>query len=127
METTLILTLFKEFRDWILGIDKSNLEHNKENKNALKTLYKALSETKSYFSERENKLINRNRDKEREISNLWFEASVEIKNINKQLAERCFLKGEFWTDPINWRNNDKEKLDISLSEMTLLSKQLLNL
>jgi hypothetical protein len=124
METTLVLTIFKEFRDWILGIDKANLEHNKEDKTALKTVYKALSETKSYFTDRN--IMPRDRDRERQISNLWFDSSSELKNIDQNLAVRCFLKGDFWTDPDSWEQNEGEKLNISIDEMTKLARELLN-
>jgi hypothetical protein len=124
METTLVLTIFKEFRDWLLGIDKANLEHNKEDKTALKSIYKALSETKSYFTDRKTMPINRER--ERQISNLWFDSSSELKNIDQELAVKCFLKGDFWADPDNWKQEDGVKINISIDEMTKLAKELLN-
>jgi hypothetical protein len=124
METTLVLTIFKEFRDWLLGIDKANLEHNKEDKTALKSIYKALSETKSYFADRKTMPINRER--ERQISNLWFDSSSELKSIDQELAIKCFMKGDFWTDPDNWKQDDGVKINISIDEMTKLAKELLN-
>mgnify|MGYP003610137831 CR=1 FL=1 len=123
MEITSLLLVFKEFRDWILGIDKANLEHNKEDKLALKSIYIALSETKSYFTDRIS--APQDRKREAQISRLWFEASTELKNVNQDLAQRCFLKGDFWTDPNNWQQKDGEKINISLDEMTKLSRELL--
>jgi hypothetical protein len=123
MEVTLVLSIFKEFKDWILGIDKANLEHNKEDKIALKSIYLALSETKFYF--RDRKTIPQDRERERQISKLWFDASTELKNIDRDLAQRCFLKGDFWTDPNNWQQNDEESINISIEEMTKLSKELI--
>jgi len=124
MELTLVLSLFKEFRDWILGIDKANLEHSKEDKAALKSLYTALSETKSYFTDRKTQPKDRTREKQ--ISHYWFSASSELKNINHELAKKCFLKGDFWTDPENWSQKEGEELNISIDEMTRLSRELLN-
>jgi hypothetical protein len=121
MEPTIVLTIFGEIRAWILGIDQAQLEHDKESKIALKSIYTALAETKSYFADR--KFESRNRDRERQISKLWFEASVELKSIDQDLAMRCFLKGDYWTDPQNW--DEKGELHISLNEMTIRSKQLL--
>lgn len=123
MEVTLLLSVFKEFKDWIIGIDKSNLEHNKEDKTALKSIYLALSETKFYFVDR--KTMPQDRNRERQISKLWFDASTELKTIDRDLAQKCFLKGDFWTDPDNWHKNDGEKINISIEEMTKLSKELL--
>ena len=54
---------------------------------------------------------------------LWFEAASELKSINKPLAERCFLKGDFWTDPDNWKQDEGEQINISIDEMTRLSRQ----
>lgn len=42
MEITSLLSIFKEFRDWLIGIDKATLEHNKEEKSALKSLKSAI-------------------------------------------------------------------------------------
>ncbi len=102
MEITLVLSIFKEFRDWLLGINKVTLEYSKEEKAALKSLYVALSETKSYFTDR--KISKADRTRERQISKLWFDAASELKSIDQHLAERCFLKGDFWTDPDNWKH-----------------------
>lgn len=124
MEITLVLSIFKEIRDWILGIEKSNLENKKENKIALKSIYVALSETRSYFSDR--KILAKDRERERQIAKLWFEAAIELKEIDNDLAMRCFLKGEFWTDPDNWKNDEEQNLNISINEMTSLCRKLLN-
>lgn len=123
MDITTLLAIFKEFRDWILGMDKAKLESNKVNKEALKALYLALSETKFYFADRKTK--ERDLERERRISRLWFEASTELKTIDIELAQRCFLKGDFWTNPSSWKQDDGEKINISIDEMTKLSRELL--
>lgn len=123
MEISILLSVFKEFREWISGIDKSNLEQNKEEKSALKSIYLALTETKFYFADRKN--MPQDRERERQISKLWFDASIELKSIDIDLAQRCFLKGDFWTDPSNWRENDGNNINISIDEMTKLSRKLL--
>lgn len=121
MEVTSVLSIFKEFRDWLLGIDKATLEHSKEEKAALKSLYIALSETKAYFADR--KVSSTDRERERQISKLWFEAASQLKSIDRNLAERCFLKGDFWTDPDNWKQDEGNKINISIDEMTRLSRK----
>jgi len=121
MELTSVLTIFKEFRDWLLGIDKATLEHSKEEKAALKSLYIALAETKAYFADR--KTLPHDRDRERQISRLWFDAASELKRIDINLAERCFVKGDYWTNPDNWQQDEGEKLTISIEEMTSLSRK----
>lgn len=123
METTIVLSVFKEIRDWIFGIEKSRTENLKENKIAIKAIYIALAETKFYFADIKTK--KRDIEKERQISKLWFEASVELKTIDTDLAERCFRKGDYWADQENWNQKDKETLNISLEEMTKLSRKLL--
>ena len=120
MEVLSVLSIFKEFRDWLLGIDKATLEHSKEEKSAIKSLYTALSETKAYFADRKSAPSDRTR--ERQISKLWFEAASELKSIDKHLAERCFLKGDFWTDPDDWKQDEGKQINISIDEMTRLAK-----
>lgn len=123
MEITILLSVFKEFREWILGLDKSNLEKNKEDKTALKSIYLALTETKFYFTYRKDNPQDRVR--EMQISKLWFDASIELKSIDIDLAQRCFLKGDFWTDPNKWKQNENEEINISIDEMTKLARNLL--
>ena len=123
MEVSLVITLLKEFRDWVLGVDKARLEHNKEQKSALRALYIALSETKGYFADGDT--IDRDRNREKQISKLWFEAASELRSIDLSLAERYFLKGDYWADPTKWNQAEEDEINISIEEMTRLSRRLL--
>lgn len=123
MEISLVLSVFKELREWILGLDKNKIEHNKQDENSLKAVYMALAETKIYHAAR--KEGPRDMAREHQIAKLWYDASIATRSISKDLAVRCFLKAGYWTDPNNWEGNDGEQLSISIDEMTKLSKQLL--
>lgn len=122
-EISLVLSVFKEMRDWLLGIDKTNLAHSKEKKTAIKSLYTALCKTKIYFADR--KVQPKDRLRERQISLLWFEAASELESIDNHIAEMCFLKGDYWTDPENWKQDEGNKFNISIDEMTKISRELL--
>lgn len=58
---------------------------------ALMALYSALSKTKKYISE-ENAGGTRNRDMEWKLAELWHNASIPLREIDPELAEKCFLK-----------------------------------
>lgn len=74
---------------------------------ALMALYAALSETKAYIREqKEGK--PRDHEKEFAIASLWHKASVPLREIDSEFAERCFLKGGYWLEPEVW---DQEKIN----------------
>jgi hypothetical protein len=85
-----------------LGLIRENRKYRTERVDkALYALYAALSETKSYLSLLDSGK-KRNREKEWAIAKLWHNASVPLRNIDRDLANRCFIKGSFWLEPDTW-------------------------
>lgn len=77
-------------------------------------LYVALSETKAYISERE-KGKRRNREKEYSLALLWHSASIPLRSIDKDFADRCFLKASYWMEPYTWDKKKIEETGIAIS------------
>jgi len=81
---------------------------------ALYALYAALNETKAYIQHLDSGK-RRNRKREWAIAKLWHDASVPLRNIDRDLAERCFIKGSYWLEPDTWTEvmikNKRIKLD----------------
>ncbi len=91
---------------------------------ALLALYTALAETRSYLSDLKD---GKRRDKKREfaIARLWNTASVPLRQIDKDLAERCFLKGGYWMEPEAWDQKKIEAKGITIDSVFEATRQLL--
>ena len=106
-----------------------------EEKNAIQALLIATIETKSYVSRiglvasnKDDRKYVHKRDYKTEshLSNLWTEASVELRNINSDLSQRCFIKASYWTDPENWNTDQVKAARISLTSIYDEALQLLS-
>lgn len=98
VEPTVAFTLFDRTLS-VLGLIRDRKKQRTEQTDqALLTLYAALAETRSYLSDLQ---AGKPRDKERQfaIARLWNTASVPLREIDKDLSERCFLKGGYWMEP----------------------------
>lgn len=91
---------------------------------ALYALYTALNETKAYV-ERLDSGKRRNRKIERSIARLWHDASVPLRDIDRDLAERCFMKGSYWMEPDVWTDIMIKKKRIKLDQVMRSTRKLL--
>jgi len=107
IEPAVAFTLFDKVLNGIGLIREGKKRRTEQVNNALLALYAALSETKPYVADRENGKI-RNRKRELEIARLWHSASIPLRSIDKEFADRCFLKGSYWLEPDTW---DKKKIE----------------
>lgn len=65
---------------------------------AMRSIYEATSQTRHYLADqREGK--SPDRDHEMDLSRLWFEAYEKISRIDPDLADRCLIKSDCWSDP----------------------------
>lgn len=106
---------------------KDSFRQAKRNRNdeydyALASLLAATCETKIYVSD-EN--IGNNKETEALIARLWHNAAVAMRRFDSSLADKCFLKGDYWTKPASWTNNDVKQNGITLSEMHEVCRQLI--
>jgi hypothetical protein len=94
MEPTTAFTLFDKTLA-VLGLLREKKKRRDEKTDqALTALYAALAETKQYVSDLDEGKT-RDRDREFAIARLWHTASVPLRAIDTELAERCFLKGGY--------------------------------
>jgi hypothetical protein len=91
---------------------------------ALLALYAALAETKRYVQDQKNG-ISRDRDKEYAIAALWDKASVPLREIDIELADRCFLKGSYWREPGAWDQAQIEQKGIAIDAVFEATRALL--
>lgn len=92
--------------------------------NALKGIVNALNETQIYVG-RLHRGDPRNADQEAVLSRLWANASLPLKNIDAEVAQKCFLKSQYWAEPEQWGSGDVESAKIGIEEISGLIKEFL--
>jgi hypothetical protein len=124
MEPTTAFTLFDKTIA-VLGLIRENKKQRTEKPDqALTALYTALAETKAYMADLKS---GKPEDKQRQfaIARLWNTASVPLREIDKDLAERCFLKGSYWMEPEAWNQAQLEAKRITIDSVFDATRQLL--
>lgn len=106
IESAIAFTLFDKVLAGIGLIRDDKKRRTEKTNQALFALYAALAESRSYIAERAAGK-RRNRDKEFAIARLWHAASVPLREIDREFAERCFVKGGYWMEPDAW---DKKRI-----------------
>lgn len=110
---TELLKYFRDERHW----------ESERKEAALNAIRDALQETKAYIT-----LLNngseKDKAKELELSNLWSIASIAARHIDRELAKRLGVKGNYWLESETWSLDDiydanikLERIDAELSEM----------
>jgi hypothetical protein len=101
-----------------------NLTDEKKQR-ALQALYAALKETSAYVD-----TLNRggepNLDMERNIACLWDEVSIPLYDLDRDLAERCSLKGNYWRNPDTWSAMRVRRNRIGLDQVRKSAQGLLH-
>ncbi len=123
-EAVVILTIFDKILN-ILGLIKTGkIEKDEKIDKSLLSLYAALSETKAYVLSL-NDGEDRDRGKEFSLARLWHDASVPLRNIDSDLAKKCFLKGSYWLEPEAWDEARVAKHQIALDQVFEETRELL--
>lgn len=114
-------------RGWFQSLRQRKRELNDREQMALERLGKAVTETRLYLKRLDRAAISkakkgqaerrRARGTEEELSRLWTDASIALRRVNQNLAERCYLKGGYWADPENWSAADIKSTNIAFEEM----------
>jgi hypothetical protein len=108
-----------------LGLIRERRKYRNERiDQALYALYTALNETKAYIQHLDS---GKRRDRKREfaIAKLWHDASIPLRHIDRNLAERCFMKGSYWLEPYTWTDLIVKKKRIKLDEVLKSTRDLL--
>lgn len=97
----------------VLEEGKANKERlNNQKQEFLKASSKAVRQTLFYI--RENK---RDTKTEAELSDLWAEVALVTQPFDPNLAERCYLKGNYWANPDIWSDEEIENAGIELNRI----------
>ncbi len=95
---------------------RANKEHtNKQKHEFLKVASKAIRRTLSYIRD-ENK---RDTKTEEELSELWANVALAARPFDSNLAERCYLKGNYWANPNNWSDEEVRNAGIEIERIEI--------
>ena len=106
------------------AIKENNNHNNVEYEVALLAIYTATTETKNYISSL-GKRKKHAKEKERQLSELWIKAGVKLRNIDKDLAQICIIKADYWANPDEWTMADIKNSKITLDEIIKESRELM--
>ncbi len=125
IEPTTAFTLFDKVLVGLGLLREGKKERTVKTDQALRALYAALGETKKYIS-KGNGGGARNRDLEWKIAELWHNASIPLREIDQDLAEKCFLKGSYWLEPEAWTEERIAQTDIAIDTVFEATRALLS-
>ena len=115
-ELTTAIAIFDRLLAAIGLLRAKKKERGERTDQALYALYAALNETKAYISYLES---GRKPDRKRElaIAKLWQDASVPLRQVDPDLAGRCFDKGSYWLERDAWTELMINKKRIGLNQV----------
>jgi len=124
MEVTAVMTILGGILKVVGLIRDGRIKKDGHTDEALFALYAALSETKDYVSSlAEGKPHNRKH--ENKLANMWHKASIPLRYIDRDLAERCFDKGNYWMNPNSWSNASIRENRIAIDQVLESTRDLL--
>ena len=83
---------------------------------ALTSISEALSETSIYIN-KWRKSGRREEEIEEKLVRLWGIAAVSVRHIDRELAEMCFFKSEYWVNPEEWDPSKAKGVAIDLDSV----------
>lgn len=126
VEATTLISIANQLREWVGVLTAQDVREKSELKVALKSLYVAALETKSYLARRD-KREPRNYEIEKRLMLLWSDAAVELRTIDLDLAVRCSIKGDYWSDPDphTWTQEKIDESGIGIDDIYEAARNLL--
>lgn len=122
--TATFIALLNQLLAWIGLVRQEELRLDERKRSALNAVYTAISETKMYLANSASG-EDYDRDVEAKLARLWNSAAVELRDIDHDLADRCLVKGNYWSDPRNWSADETEQARIKLDTVFSKARELL--
>lgn len=123
VEAIQLISIFDHLIKWIVITKEDKRKNSESYRNALIAIFKAANETQNYLTDR--KVNGQNRKEERHLSWLWTEAGIALREIDHDLAERCLIKGEYWSSPDEWNDQQITEAGIKLNRIYEEAKTLI--
>jgi hypothetical protein len=125
MAEAIFVTMIQQVKSWIDGLNQRKTQQTNQIRSALKAVAFATTETRSYFAMIRDDKNSGSRDQERALAHLWEEAGIEIATVNRDLAERFFMKAEYWSDPKGWTLAGRDSSAIELDQLSEAARRAL--
>lgn len=84
---------------------------------AVERILRAVNESKLYLATL-SRGTPRNLEREENLSRFWTDAAGSLHGIDDALAQRCRLKGQYWTTPDQWDAKRLKKARILLTQVS---------
>jgi hypothetical protein len=101
----------------------SSVEQQRQNKEALEALMLAAYSTRAYLADVRSS--GKKREVERVLSEQWIKAAIQLRFIDLSLADKCYLKSEYWSDPELWEESKRSVAEIDLELISAKTRELL--
>jgi hypothetical protein len=125
VEATILISLFNQLREWLNRSDTRSAREDTDMRAALKSVYVAAFETKAYLAAIEERGEAQNHETETKLSRLWADAAVDLRHIDQDLADRCLLKGDYWSNPNIWTQEQVDESRINVDKVYADARELL--
>lgn len=125
MEPAAFNWISESFFKWTKLIFESDSEASEHEDAALQAYLDALQETRFFLRGIGRDNPEELKNQQRNLSDLWLSAAKLVSDLNSELAERCFAKAEYWSDPSGWRDDDREDMDILIESMERTARELM--
>ena len=124
IDSTIAFTLFDKLLAALGLIRDGQKKRTEKTDQALTALHNTILETKSYIHKREDGMP-RDRSQEFSIAELWQKSSIPLREIDVELAEKCFLKSGYWMEPEIWNEGKIRSKGIAIDAVFEATRQLL--
>jgi hypothetical protein len=107
--------LVPALKEWLQRIRPQDEARN-EYRTAFRAVDAALRATVTYMEQRRGGQPP-TPETENQLSTLWGAAAEQVMPLDPQFGNRCFIKGQGWTDPAVWNNPRYKHLPIKIDDM----------
>lgn len=90
---------------------------------ALDSIYMACTETKIYVTDQERG-APRDHKREHDLARLWKKAAIHVRHFDRDLAEKCYYKGEYWLNPERWSDKDSGRFKADLDRVIVEAREM---
>lgn len=124
VEVNQLIAIFNSLFNWLKAAADKRGQMDVDFKKALLAVYIASNETKSYIS---GLKLRKKPDRTREatLSRLWSEAAVELRQIDKKLADKCLLQGDYLAQATSWSDEEVDRARHSINDLFNHARKLL--
>ncbi len=106
-------------------VREGKIRRDEKTDKALTDLLEAVSKTELYINEFNNRNIE-NRKTEKNLAQLWRKASISLRMVDADLADRCYLKGTYWINPEEWPEGKIKEARIEINQVSNEARHLLS-